>query len=109
MALNLVRQLWDYVVLVTKNMIGDMLSELGAGLMGGIGMAPLAAVMLEWLGERHGNAAAIHAGQRLHTAVEQAFGRGNLLPFELSGTDGSIQISAAIHRALTPTSATNTA
>ena len=40
MALNLVRQLWDYDVLVTKNMIGDMLSELGAGLMGGMAWRP---------------------------------------------------------------------
>ncbi|NIP72518.1 MAG: isocitrate/isopropylmalate dehydrogenase family protein, partial [Gammaproteobacteria bacterium] len=35
MALNLVRQPWDYDVLVMENMFGDILSDLGAGLVGG--------------------------------------------------------------------------
>ncbi len=42
MALNLVRQPWTYDVLVTENMFGDILSDLGAALMGGMGMAPSA-------------------------------------------------------------------
>jgi len=42
MALNLVRQPWAYDVLVTENMFGDILSDLGAGIMGGMGMAPSA-------------------------------------------------------------------
>ena len=42
MALNLVRQPWAYDVVVTENMFGDILSDLGAGLMGGMGMAPSA-------------------------------------------------------------------
>lgn len=42
MALNLVRQPWQYDVLVTENMFGDILSDLGAALMGGMGMAPSA-------------------------------------------------------------------
>ena len=44
MALNLVRQPWAYDVLVTENMFGDILSDLGAALMGGMGMAPSADV-----------------------------------------------------------------
>jgi 3-isopropylmalate dehydrogenase len=48
MALNLVRQPWRYDVVVTENMFGDILSDLGAGLMGGMGMAPSADI-----GERH--------------------------------------------------------
>jgi len=40
--LNLVRQPWDYDVLVTENMFGDILSDVGAALMGGMGMAPSA-------------------------------------------------------------------
>ena len=47
-ALNMVRQPWDFDVLVTENMFGDILSDLGAGLMGGMGMAPSADI-----GERH--------------------------------------------------------
>ncbi|MHA1564363.1 MAG: isocitrate/isopropylmalate dehydrogenase family protein [Alphaproteobacteria bacterium] len=42
MALNLVRRPWDYDVIVTENLFGDILSDLGAGLMGGMGMAPSA-------------------------------------------------------------------
>lgn len=41
-ALNMVKQPWDLDVLVTENMFGDILSDLGAGLMGGMGMAPSA-------------------------------------------------------------------
>ncbi len=41
-ALNMVRRPWDLDVLVTENMFGDILSDLGAGLMGGMGMAPSA-------------------------------------------------------------------
>ena len=33
---------WDYDVMVTENMFGDILSDLGAGLMGGLGFAPSA-------------------------------------------------------------------
>ena len=38
----LVRRPWDFDVLVTENMFGDILSDLGAGLIGGMGMAPSA-------------------------------------------------------------------
>lgn len=42
MALNLVMKPWAYDVLVTENMFGDILSDLSAGLVGGMGMAPSA-------------------------------------------------------------------
>jgi 3-isopropylmalate dehydrogenase len=42
MALNLVRRPWDYDVLATENQFGDILSDLGAALVGGMGMAPSA-------------------------------------------------------------------
>src|SRR5229473_8048854 len=38
----LVRKPWDFDVLVTENMFGDILSDLAAGLIGGMGMAPSA-------------------------------------------------------------------
>jgi 3-isopropylmalate dehydrogenase len=47
-ALRLVRAPWEFDVLVTENMFGDILSDLGAALMGGMGMAPSADV-----GDRH--------------------------------------------------------
>jgi len=46
-ALWMVQKPWDFDVLVTENMFGDILSDLGAGLMGGLGMAPSADIGLE--------------------------------------------------------------
>lgn len=47
-ALKMVQKPWDLDVLVTENMFGDILSDLGAGLMGGLGLAPSADI-----GARH--------------------------------------------------------
>jgi 3-isopropylmalate dehydrogenase len=46
-ALWMIQKPWDFDVLVTENMFGDILSDLGAGLMGGLGMAPSADIGLE--------------------------------------------------------------
>ncbi len=48
-ALLLVREPERFDVLVTENMFGDILSDLAAGLVGGMGMAPSADI-----GDRHG-------------------------------------------------------
>ncbi|MGL4574090.1 MAG: isocitrate/isopropylmalate dehydrogenase family protein [Burkholderiaceae bacterium] len=48
MALNLVLKPWNYDVLVTENMFGDILSDLIAALVGGMGMAPSADI-----GDKH--------------------------------------------------------
>ena len=42
MTLMMLRRPWELDVLVTENMFGDILSDLGAGLMGGLGFAPSA-------------------------------------------------------------------
>ena len=42
MALWMIQKPWMFDVLVTENMFGDILSDLGAGLMGGLGVAPSA-------------------------------------------------------------------
>ena len=44
----LVKRPWEVDVLVTENMFGDILSDLAAGLIGGMGMAPSADI-----GDRH--------------------------------------------------------
>jgi 3-isopropylmalate dehydrogenase len=44
----LVKRPWDFDVLVTENMFGDILSDLAASLIGGLGMAPSADI-----GDRH--------------------------------------------------------
>jgi 3-isopropylmalate dehydrogenase len=41
-AAMLVKRPWDFDVLVTENMFGDILSDLTAGIIGGMGMAPSA-------------------------------------------------------------------
>ncbi len=43
-ALEFVRRPWDFDVLVMENMFGDILSDLGGGLVGGMGMAACAEV-----------------------------------------------------------------
>lgn len=46
-ALNMVRRPWDFDVMVTENMFGDILSDLAAGLIGGMGFAPSADIGLD--------------------------------------------------------------
>ncbi|MEM9129803.1 MAG: isocitrate/isopropylmalate family dehydrogenase [Pseudomonadota bacterium] len=46
-ALWMVEKPWSFDVLVTENMFGDILSDLGAGLMGGLGLAPSADIGLD--------------------------------------------------------------
>ena len=41
-AMNMVTRPWNFDVMVMENMFGDILSDLGAALMGGMGMAPSA-------------------------------------------------------------------
>ncbi len=42
MAMWMVQRPWEFDVLVTENMFGDILSDLGAGLLGSLGLAPSA-------------------------------------------------------------------
>ena len=48
-ALDLIRKPWEFDVLVTENMFGDILSDQTAALVGGMGMAPSADI-----GDEHG-------------------------------------------------------
>ena len=43
-ALNFIRHPWEFDVLVMENMFGDILSDLAAGLVGGMGMAACAEI-----------------------------------------------------------------
>ena len=103
----LVRKPWEFDVLVMENMFGDIISDLTAGLIGGMGMAPSAdigdrhavfqpchgtapdimgkgianpaamilsaAMMLDWLAERHGHDGAAQAARAIEPAVDRAF------------------------------------
>ncbi len=133
-AMTMVQKPWTIDVAVTENMFGDILSDLGAALMGGLGYAPSAdigeehavfqpchgtapdiagkglanptamilsaAMMLEWLGERHQAAEARRAGGLLREAVTAAFADGNLVTCELGGEAGTSTVFQAVEAAL---------
>ncbi len=130
MALNLVLKPWVYDVLVTENMFGDILSDLIASLVGGMGMAPSgdigdnhalfqpahgtapdiagqgianptamilsAAMMLDWLAVRHGDAALADGARAIESAVQGGFESGAVRPREFGGASGTADIVRAV-------------
>ncbi|MEM8824793.1 MAG: isocitrate/isopropylmalate family dehydrogenase [Pseudomonadota bacterium] len=72
MALWMVQRPWEWDVMVTENMFGDILSDLGAGLMGGLGMAPSADI---------GDAHAVF--QPCHGSAPDIAGQGVANPFAM--------------------------
>jgi 3-isopropylmalate dehydrogenase len=129
----LVKRPWDFDVMVMENMFGDILSDLTAGLIGGMGMAPSAdigdgyavfqpchgtapdimgqgranptgmilsaAMMLDWLADKHGLEGAAEAGERIERAVDQAYA-GGIRPMEFGGANGTVDIAKAVLAAL---------
>ncbi len=71
-ALWMVQKPWIFDVLVTENMFGDILSDLGAGLMGGLGLAPSADI-----GEHHA------VFQPCHGSAPDIAGLGIANPFAM--------------------------
>ena len=65
----LVRRPWDFDVMVTENMFGDILSDLTAGLVGGMGIAPSADI-----GDRHA------VFQPCHGTAPDIIGQGKANP-----------------------------
>jgi 3-isopropylmalate dehydrogenase len=132
-AAMMVRKPWDFDVMVMENMFGDILSDLAAGLVGGLGMAPSAdigdthavfqpchgtapdimgqgkanpsamilsaAMMLDWLADKHDHQPAAEAALRIESAVDKAFA-GGLKPMEFGGGDGTATIGKAVLAAL---------
>jgi 3-isopropylmalate dehydrogenase len=135
-ALRLVRAPWEFDVMVTENMFGDILSDVGAALLGGMGMAPSAdigdshavfqpchgsapdiagrglanptamflsaAMMLEWLGQRHGVPDAVRAAADITRAVDAAFADGTLVTPENGGRAGTSEVTARVMACLPP-------
>src|SRR5215470_6542808 len=129
----LVKRPWDFDVMVMENMFGDILSDLTAGLIGGMGMAPSAdvgdrhavfqpchgtapdimgqgkanptamilsaAMMLDWLADKHGIESAAEAGERIERAVDRAYADG-IRPIEFGGKNGTTDIAKAVLAAL---------
>ena len=132
--MNLIRKPWDFDVCPMENQFGDITSDLGAGLVCGMGYAPSAdigdkhavfqpshgsapdiagkgianptatflsaAMMMEWLGERHQSQALLDAGQAISQAVDQVFGQGLVKPADIGGNDGTGAITRAVIGAL---------
>jgi 3-isopropylmalate dehydrogenase len=130
MALNLVMRPWQYDVLVTENMFGDILSDLIAALVGGMGMAPSgdigdahalfqpahgtapdiagqgianpsamllsAAMMLDWLAERHGDAPLADGARAIERALQAAFEARAVRPRDFGGTSSTADIVRAV-------------
>jgi 3-isopropylmalate dehydrogenase len=58
------------------------------------------ALMLRWLGERHGDAALVQDAARLERAVEAVLGAGEVVPRDLGGNASCSAMTEAIRRAL---------
>ena len=129
----LVKRPWDFDVMVMENMFGDIVSDITASLIGGLGMAPSAdigdkhavfqpchgtapdimgqgkanptgmilsaAMMLDWLADKHGVESAAEAGERIERAVDQVYA-GGLKPMEFGGSNGTADITKAVLSAL---------
>jgi 3-isopropylmalate dehydrogenase len=130
MSLYLVQRPDQFDVLVMENEFGDILSDLGAAIVGGLGLAPSAelgdrhglfqpshgtapqlagqnianplamilsaAMMFEWLADRHADPAARQAGERITAAVERCLAAGRQLPVDLGGAAGTRQVAQAV-------------
>ena len=132
MALTMVKKPWTLDVMVTENMFGDILSDLGAGLVGGMGMAASAdvgdthalfqpahgtapdiagqgranpsamflsaAMMLDWLAEKHAEPALAARARLIEGALETAL--QSVTPMELGGNAGCGEVTRATIAAL---------
>ena len=132
-AMYMVTNAERYDVVVTENIFGDIVSEIAAGLVGGLGVAPSAdvslthgvfqpshgsapdiagkgvanptamilsaAMMLDWLGERRGDALCTKVAQNIQTAVEAALAKGPRSR-DLGGTAGTQEVVNAVVSAL---------
>ena len=128
--LNLIRKPWEYDVCPMENQFGDITSDLGAGLICGMGYAPSAdvgdnhavfqpshgsapdiagrglanptatilsaAMMLDWLAERHSRPNLAAAARAIEHAVDGAFAQGKVRPADIGGNDGTAAITRAV-------------
>jgi 3-isopropylmalate dehydrogenase len=58
-----------------------------------------AALMLDWLADRHGHEPAAQAAARIERAVDAAYAAG-IRPFEFGGRDGTAAVAGAVLKAL---------
>lgn len=134
MSLYMVTSPSDWDVLVMENQFGDILSDLGAAIVGGLGLGPSAeigehhalfqpshgtapqlagknvanpiatilsaAMMLDWLGRRHGDDNACRAGAAIESAVAQLLADGQCRTADQGGTTSTSEVSDAVVTAI---------
>lgn len=130
MSLYMVQNPWDFDVLVMENQFGDILSDLGAGLVGGLGLGPSAeigedhglfqpshgtapalagknvanplatilsaAMMLDWLGDKHADSACSRTAVALEEAVAQLLADGQVRTPDLGGNSSTMEVAEAV-------------
>lgn len=140
MSLYMVQNPWDFDVLVMENQFGDILSDLGAGIVGGLGLGPSAeigenhalfqpshgtapqlagknvanplatilsaAMMLDWLGDRHSNEACAKAAVALEAAVARLLLAGEVLTPDLGGEASTTDVANTVAQILESTPCT---
>ena len=134
LSMYLVQRPESYDVMVAENMYGDIISDLAAGLVGGLGMAPSgdigedsavfqpshgtapdiagqglanptamilsAALMLRWLGDRHGDARVCAGADRIEKAVREVVGHSGVGTPDLGGEMSTVELGTRIVQAL---------
>lgn len=134
MSLHLIQNPSHYDVLVMENQFGDILSDLGAAIVGGLGLAPSAeigdrhalfqpshgsapqlagrnvanpiatilsaAMMFDWLAERHRDPIAAQAAALIEQAVQKVLRNGDCLTADLGGTASTSDMANAVAAAL---------
>jgi isocitrate dehydrogenase (NAD+) len=123
MCMQLVQKPDMYDVLVLPNLYGDIVSDLAAGLVGGLGVAPGANIGLnaavfepvhgsapKYAGQDRANPTAlilsaammlrhlgeVEAGTRVERAVREVIGAGRVLPRDLGGEAGTQAFARAV-------------
>lgn len=134
MSLYMVQNPWDFDVLVMENQFGDILSDLGAGLVGGLGLGPSAeigedhglfqpshgtapqlagrnvanpmatilsaAMMLDWLGDKHDDTICAQSAVVLENAVARVLKEGVVRTPDLGGKSSTTEVAEAIANSL---------
>ena len=72
---------------------------IGKGMANPTAMILSAAMMLDWLADKHDHAPAAAAAQRIEAAVDRAF-RTGIKPREFGGRDGTAAVAKAVLAAL---------
>ncbi len=137
MSLYMVTSPSDWDVMVMENQFGDILSDLGAAIVGGLGLAPSAeigndhamfqpshgtapqlagknvanpiatilsaAMMLDWLGERHSDPAARDAAVLMESTVAQLLQTGRIRTADQGGSVSTSDVATIVANQLAQT------